>query len=93
MVTGIISAMEKKGIDGEVINLGNPDEQTIKNIGILILKLTKSSSQLMTAQKKQADDPERRKPDIAKAKRLLDWYPRVELSEGLVKTIDYFKHI
>ena len=93
MVTGIISAMEKKGIDGEVINLGNPDEQTIKNIGILILKLTQSSSQLMTAQKKQADDPERRKPDIAKAKRLLNWYPRVELAEGLVKTIDYFKHI
>lgn len=93
MVTGIVSAMEKEGIDGEVINLGNPDEQTITGIGKHILMLTKSSSQLVTTEEKQADDPERRKPDISKAQKLLGWYPRVSLSEGLQKTIDYFKSI
>lgn len=93
MVTGIISVMKKKGIDGEVINLGNPDEQTIEEIGKRILMMTKSSSQLIKTQKKQTDDPERRKPNIAKAQKLLGWSPCVTLQEGLQQTIGYFKQI
>lgn len=90
MVSGIARAMLAKGTRGEVINLGNPHEQTILEIALLIKKLTGSKSKIVYKELPQ-DDPHRRKPDITKAKRLLSWEPKVGIEEGLEKTIQYFK--
>lgn len=81
-----------KQLQGEIINLGNPQEKTILEIARLIQTMTKTQSQI-TFQEKDADDPERRKPDITKAQRLLQWNPEISLEDGLAKTIEYFKGI
>lgn len=93
MIKGIILAMETEGLNGEVINLGNPDEKTVIEIGNLILKLTGSSSKLKKVSEKYMDDPDRRKPDIAKANKFLKWYPKILLEDGLKETIQYFKNL
>lgn len=92
MVNGIISAMEAKSTKGEVFNLGLPREQTIREIAEIIMALTDSSSEVKYMAKPQ-DDPQRRKPDISKAKRILHWMPAVSLEEGLEKTAEYFKTV
>ncbi|EKE21591.1 MAG: UDP-glucuronate decarboxylase [uncultured bacterium] len=92
MVEGLILAMEKNVKSGEVINVGFPKEQTIKNIAEIILKLTESSAVIISCHK-QEDDPQRRKPDIAKAKKLLGWQPETSLFDGLSKTINYFRNL
>ena len=92
MVEGIISAISAKNTKGEVINLGNPDERTIKEIAAMIKQFTGSQSQIVN-EPRPAEDPERRKPDIEKAKKLLLWEPRVSLEDGLKKTIEYFRNI
>ncbi len=71
------------------INLGNPHEFTVLELAKLILKLTRSKSKLVLRLLPQ-DDPRQRQPDIAKAKKLLKWQPKIELEEGLEKTIDWF---
>lgn len=92
MVEGIISSMFTKDTKGEVINLGNPDERTIKEIAVMVKELTGSRSQIIN-EPLPAEDPERRKPDIEKAKKLLQWEPKVSLEDGLKKTIEYFRNI
>lgn len=92
MVEGIISAMSSQNTKGEVINLGNPDERTIKEIAEIVKGLTGSRSQIIN-EPRPAEDPERRNPDIEKAKKLLQWEPKVSLDEGLKKTIEYFRNI
>ena len=72
------------------LNLGNPDEFTIISLAKKILELTRSKSRIKFLDL-PADDPKKRQPDIAKAKRLLGWQPRVTLDEGLKKTIPWFK--
>ncbi len=89
MVRGIRLALELEGLAGEVINLGNPDERTVLELAQLILELTGSSSPVTFAPPRP-DDPARRCPDIAKARRLLGWEPSVDLREGLRMTIAYF---
>jgi len=74
----------------EPINLGNPQEMTINEFAKLSLKLTKSKSKVIH-KPLPVDDPKIRRPDITKAKKLLDWFPRVPLEEGLQKTIEYLK--
>ncbi len=82
-----------EGIDGEVINLGNPNERDMNELANTIISLTKSTSSI-THLPQTADDPKKRKPDISKAKKLLNWEPTVELNDGLVDTIGYFaRHI
>jgi UDP-glucuronate decarboxylase len=71
------------------VNIGNPNEFTIRALAELVLELTGSSSKLVFKPLPQ-DDPIQRQPDISKAKELLDWQPTVELREGLEKTIGYF---
>ena len=63
---------------------------TIKEIAETIIKMTGSKSQLVT-RPLPTDDPKQRRPDITRAKTLLQWEPKVHLEEGLVKTIEYFK--
>jgi UDP-glucuronate decarboxylase len=55
-----------------------------------VIELTESKSQILQMPLPQ-DDPKQRRPDISTAKRLLDWEPKINLEQGLVKTIDYFK--
>lgn len=92
MVDGLISAMEQQNISGEVMNIGFPEEHTIKEIAKIVLRLTKSLSGIIYYPKKE-DDPVRRKPDISKAKKILRWFPKVALNDGLKKTIEYFSNL
>lgn len=90
LVSGIVLAMEKENTKGEVINLGNPDERTIGKIAKVIKNLTGTTSTI-TYRERPMDDPQKRKPDITKARALLGWEPQVELEDGLTKTVEYFK--
>ena len=72
------------------INIGNPAEMTIKQIAETIIEMTGSKSKIVY-QPLPEDDPKVRQPDITRARTLLGWEPKVELREGLTKTIDYFK--
>jgi UDP-glucuronate decarboxylase len=74
------------------INLGNPNEFTVRQLAELVIELTNSSSQIVCAPL-PADDPKQRQPDIGKAKDLLGWQPTIQLREGLAKTINYFDQL
>jgi len=91
LVEGIILLMDSK--DPEIyqpINLGNPDEFSMLELAGRILELTGSKSQLVF-QSLPSDDPKQRKPDISLANKLLGWTPSIQLDEGLISTIDYFR--
>ncbi|HXV67814.1 MAG TPA: UDP-glucuronic acid decarboxylase family protein [Nitrospira sp.] len=72
------------------VNIGNPRELTVLDIANMILKLTRSSSQI-SHHPLPADDPKVRRPDITLAKTLLKWEPTVQLEDALVKTVQYFQ--
>jgi len=72
------------------VNIGNPQERTMLQFAEEIIKATGSRSRIVHRPLPQ-DDPKQRRPDITKAKKLLKWEPKVDLSEGLVKTIEYFR--
>jgi nucleoside-diphosphate-sugar epimerase len=90
-VAGLLAAMMKPGIKGEVINIGNPGEFTVKEAAHIIKEMTGSSSKIIYRPLPN-DDPTRRKPDISKAKRLLGWEPKVALRQGLETTIEWFRN-
>ncbi len=90
LVKGLFLLAIKKGLAGEIVNLGNPDERKIIEVAKIIKKLTKTRSPIVF-QEKSPDDPEKRKPSIEKATKLLSWKPKIKLEDGLKKTIDYFK--
>ena len=71
------------------VNLGMPQEFTIRELAELTVKLTNSNSRIVYREL-PADDPKQRKPDITLAKKLLDWEPTTPLAAGLQKTIEYF---
>ncbi len=85
-VNGIVSLMESEHND--VFNIGNPTEITINQLASKIIEITNSNSKLINKDLPQ-DDPKQRKPDITKAKTLLNWEPKVKLEDGLTKTIDW----
>lgn len=89
-VEGLYLLSQKKGLDGIVVNLGNPNEKTILEIANLIISLCNSSSKHRFTDLPQ-DDPEMRCPDISKAIKLLSWYPKIPLDQGLKETISYLK--
>jgi len=90
-VCGLIKMMEKDDFNGPV-NIGNPNEITIKELAEKIIFMTKSSSSVeMRALPK--DDPRKRQPDISLARKELHWEPNISLEEGLSETIEYFKKI
>jgi dTDP-glucose 4,6-dehydratase len=90
LVDGLIKYMQREGLKGEVINLGNPNESTVADVATLIKNKTGSESEIVYETLPE-DDPKKRNPDITKAKELLDWEPKVSFEEGLEKTIAYFK--
>ena len=82
---------EKHKLGAPVINTGNPGEYTIKQLAEETLRQLPESKSKLVYRPIPSDDPKRRKPDIALAKELLGWEPKVTLQEGLGKTIEYFK--
>lgn len=90
MIKGLIVAMLGKNTKGEIFNLGSPQEVRIIELAKLVKKLTKSRSEVQFT-KLPTDDPKRRKPDITKAKKILDWQPKISLEEGLKRTIKYYE--
>ncbi len=85
-VAGIISLMNSTEYD--VFNIGNPNEMTVGQLAEIIIKLTDSTSEIKYLDLPN-DDPKQRKPDITKAKTKLNWEPKVNLDEGLAKTITW----
>ena len=92
MVEGIIRMMNNSDDFPGPVNLGNPEEFTIKQLAELVLELTGSQSKIVYRQL-PVDDPARRRPDITLAKQLLDWEPQVPLREGLRRTVEWFRSI
>jgi nucleoside-diphosphate-sugar epimerase len=90
MIEGLLKLMFKDNLSGEVINLGNPEERTILDVAALIKEMTNSNSEI-TFKPLPKDDPTRRKPDITKARKLLDWEPKIDFARGLKETIEWFK--
>lgn len=90
LIDGLVRLMNSPDELVEPVNLGNPAEITILQLAQEILRLTGSQSNIIHVDL-PVDDPERRRPDISKARNLLDWKPRVSLEDGLKETIDYFK--
>jgi len=92
MIEGLIRMMS--GPDSFVgpVNLGNPDEFSILKVAELIISLTGSKSKIIFEPLPQ-DDPVQRQPDITLAREKLDWEPKLDLENGLKKTIEYFRQI
>ena len=88
-VDGIISLMHSNEYD--VFNIGNPNEITVLELAQKIIELTNSKSEIVF-KSLPSDDPKQRKPDISKAKSKLGWEPKVNLEDGLIKTIDWVKY-
>jgi len=88
LVDGIIRLMLSETNDP--VNIGNPVEMTIQQIAETIIRMTGAKSRIIY-KPLPTDDPKQRRPDITRARTLLGWEPKVQLEEGLVKTIDYFR--
>jgi dTDP-glucose 4,6-dehydratase len=88
LVDGIIRLM--LSAEHDPINIGNPVEMTIKQIAETIIRMTGSQSRIIY-KPLPTDDPKQRRHDITRARTLLHWEPKVQLDEGLVKTIEYFR--
>jgi dTDP-glucose 4,6-dehydratase/UDP-glucuronate decarboxylase len=91
LVAGLMATMASDVTTGEVVNLGNPEEHTVREFAELIVELTGSGSPISFGPVAVGDDPQRRCPDITKARALLGWEPRVALRDGLLRTIQYFR--
>ncbi|MFQ5923238.1 MAG: UDP-glucuronic acid decarboxylase family protein [Anaerolineales bacterium] len=90
LVEGLLRLMETKA--HEPINLGNPVEMTIEELADLVLRLTGSEGGVeYLADQRDRTDPQQRRPDIDRAKEILDWEPRVPLEEGLRATMEDFR--
>ena len=92
MVDGLISLMNSPREVTGPINLGNPGEFTMIELAKQVMVLTDSDCELQHLPL-PADDPVRRKPDISRARDVLGWEPAVPLSEGLARTVDYFRGV
>lgn len=92
LVEGFIRMMDKTEDLVGPINLGNPGEFTMLELAEKVIALTGSPS-MISFEPLPQDDPKQRQPDIAKAKRDLNWEPKIDLDEGLSKTIEHFRTI
>ncbi len=92
LVNGIWRVIETQTLNGEVVNLGNPEEYTMAELATQIKKMTGSSSEIVHQPLPQ-DDPLVRRPDISKVKSATGWEPHVQLEEGLKQTIAYYSSL
>mgnify|MGYP003350878639 FL=1 len=91
LIQGIVNLFFKDGMTGP-INIGNPEPITMKELAEEIIKFTKSTSKIIF-KPLPSDDPLTREPNIEKAKSLLNWHPKVSRSEGIERTVEYFKSV
>ncbi len=92
LIAGLTSLMESGPEITGPVNLGNPHEFTIIELADMIVEMTGSKTKIIN-ESLPTDDPKQRQPDITRAKEILDWTPRVELREGLARTIQYFEDL
>ncbi len=93
LVDGLLKMMDAPDDFPGPVNLGNPEEFTIRQLADLTKELTGSSSKIICRRPQPQDDPARRCPDISLARAKLHWQPTTELKEGLARTIDWFQSI
>ncbi len=92
LVEGMIRMMASRDEFTGPVNIGNPNEFTILQLAELVIELTQSKSKI-TRMPLPSDDPTQRQPNIELAKTELNWEPKIQLREGLIKTIDYFSTV
>ena len=92
LIEGFLRLMSTDDTIVGPINLGNPNEFSVRELAELIIAMTGSRSPLVF-KPLPPDDPKQRQPDISLAREKLGWMPKVELRDGLKRTIDYFKSI
>ncbi|OLC23315.1 MAG: NAD-dependent dehydratase [Actinobacteria bacterium 13_1_20CM_2_65_11] len=90
LVRGVLAVLEKG--DDMPVNLGNPEEVTVLELAQIIVRLAGSSSAI-EFRPLPVDDPKQRRPDIARARKLLEWQPEVPLEDGLARTLEYFRRV
>lgn len=88
LLEGMVRLMEGEHVGP--MNIGNPNEFTVRELAEMVIRLTNSSSEL-TYKPLPSNDPQQRQPDISQAKEKLNWEPRIQLEEGILKTIPYFQ--
>jgi len=91
LIDGLMAMMSSPDSVTGPINLGNPGEFTVKELGAIVKEMTASPSEFELRPLPQ-DDPIRRQPDITRAKETLNWEPTIALRDGLARTVDYFKN-
>jgi UDP-glucuronate decarboxylase len=91
LIRGLLLAMNTEKIGPGPFNLGNPDEFNMLEIAEKIIGITKSESKISFKPLPQ-DDPRKRKPDITKIKSKVNWDPLIEINDGLLRTVEYFKN-
>jgi UDP-glucuronate decarboxylase len=92
LIDGLIRLMETADEVVGPVNLGNPEQFTIRELAEMVVEITGSASKIIH-RALPSDDPQQRKPDISKAQELLDWQPTVPLGDGLRRTIAYFEEL
>jgi dTDP-glucose 4,6-dehydratase len=90
LIDGIVKLLHSN--ETEPVNIGNPDEITIEEFAKEVIEITKTKSKIVYKELPE-DDPKVRQPDISKAKKVLNWEPKIGREEGLKLTIDYFKKV
>ncbi len=90
LIDGLIKLMNTESVH-QPINLGNPQERSIKQLAEEIIELTKSQSTIIYKELPE-DDPMQRCPNIDRAKQLINWKPEIDFIDGIEKTIQYFKN-
>ncbi len=90
MVDGLIKLILKDNLSGEIVNLGNPEERIILSVVELIKDMANTNSEIIF-EPLPKDDPTKRRPDITKARKLIDWSPEIDFISGLEKTIEWFR--
>jgi UDP-glucuronate decarboxylase len=92
LLNGMMALMSSDDTVTGPVNIGNPGEFTIRELAEKVIFIAGSTSSIVEKPLPQ-DDPKQRRPDITKAKSLLGWEPKIQLEEGLIKTIDYFRKV
>jgi UDP-glucuronate decarboxylase len=92
LVDGMIAYMDREAATPGPINLGNPNEMTVRELADVVLGVCGSESKIVWVPQPE-DDPTRRRPDISQAKQLLGWEPKVVLAEGIAATVAYFREL
>merc|ERR1712113_1159914 len=91
LVEGILRLMDQEVTVGPM-NIGNPHEFTMKELAEIVLDVTKSKSKIVYLPLPN-DAPKQRRPNITQAKEVLNWEPKIQLREGIEKTVEYFRRL